>query len=254
MGLMSYSAAVPADRFADKDRRARAKRLVVLLGVLAAHCLLVLLLVLGRRAPEAIRVSSGLQVLSLDNKPGVPAKPAAARSVTPEPPKPAPAPTALTAPPPVMAGVAAGGVVGASVGVDGGCAMSAAIARAIEADAPAAAALLALPPEVRTSADAVMIWNSGWLSAPAADGSDGLLPVRQVIERVFAASETQCVEAKITGPQFIPISVGDRTMMLVVGSGDWAWKEMVESGSYGAGGVLDASRVAQGGNISETTK
>lgn len=245
MHAMSNSTAATALDAEKSERRARVKRAIVLLSVLAAHGLLVLLLVLSRRVPEAVRVPTSLQLLSLNDTPGIPAKPVAARSVTPDPPKPTPVPAPTSAPPSPTTGVAAAGVVGASVGVDGGCAMAAAIGRAIEADSPAVAALLALPPDVRTSADAVMIWNSGWLSAPATDGTDGLLPVRKVIEQVFAASEPQCVDAPMTGPQFIPVSVSDRTMMLVVGSGNWTWISMRESNRDGAEQHLDASGIAK---------
>lgn len=238
------------DRPGRREISARWRRRGVLLMVLAAHLLVMLFFVFARRLPEARPVESTLQLLSLKNTAGVPAKPAATRSVTPIPPKPVPAPVTLPAPPPPpIVGIAAGGVAGASVGVDGGCAMSIAIAQAIEATPAAIAALQALPPEVRSSADAVMIWNTGWLRSPTADGSDGLLPVRQVFEQVFAASAPQCTEAQVTGPQFIPVTVGDRTVMLVVGSGSWAWKNLLELESYDAKPRLDASQRTMSENI-----
>lgn len=230
------------DSFARLECSARWRRHGVLVLVLAAHLLVLLFFVLERRAPEARPIEATLQLLSLKNAPGKPAKPAAVRSVTPTPPKPVPAPVTLPAPPPPpVVGIAAGGVIGASVGVDGGCAMSIAIAQAIEGTPTAIAALQALPPEVRTSADAVMIWDTGWLRAPSADGSDGLLVVRHVIEKVFAASPPQCVETPVIGPQFIPVTVGDRTVMLVIGSGNWTWKNLVATESYGGKQRLDAS-------------
>lgn len=252
---MTISTVAADDRPGLRERYARWRRGGVLMLVLAAHLLVVLFLVLARRVPDARPVQATLQLLSLRNTPGAPAKPAAARSVTPAPPKPTPAPVTLpTPPPPPVIGLAAGGeVVGASVGVDGGCAMPTAIAKAIEGNPAAIAALQALPPEVRSKADAVMIWDTDWLRAPASDGSDGLLPVRQVIEQVFAASAPQCIEVPVTGPQFIPVTVSDRTVMLVVGSGNWAWKNLLDLKSYDTKQRLDASQRSKFKNVSNST-
>ena len=112
-------------------------------------------------------------------------------------------------------------------GAAGDCAALPLITQALVADPGALAAMLAAPPEVRSIADAVVLWNGGW--APAASTPDApLAPARAAIELGLRALPDACLDEKIAGPRLIPIADGDRTMFIAIGSGNWSWRQLVE--------------------------
>lgn len=224
------------------DPRARVKRRLTLAGVVAAHVLLVALLLGSRGGDTPYREGTSLKVLTISDTAGAPAA-AASKPLPAAAPEPRPSPVLLPAPPPQIGGSIAGATAGAGA-VDGGCAVAATIGHAIEADPQAIAALLALPPEARSSADAVNLWNGGWLQVPTVDGTDTLAPVRAIVEQAFAASDTACIDATNPGPQFIYVKVGDRTLTVVAGSGSWRWSDMLQSDSYDAKTAVDALNTA----------
>lgn len=82
------------------------------------------------------------------------------------------------------------------------------------------------PPETRSIADAIVMWNAGWLAS--AQGVDTPLgPVRALVEQTLAASDARCLDEPVMGPRLVPIPNGDRTMYLVFGSGTWTWRDLV---------------------------
>ena len=123
----------------------------------------------------------------------------------------------------------------ASGGGEGtGCAMAMVVARAITTNPEAMAALAVLPRDLRTEADAVMLWNGTWLSideppvVSLTSPEDLLGPLKQVVIDALVASPVECRDADTIGPQFIPIQEPGWTTMLVVGSGVWRWSSMVD--------------------------
>jgi hypothetical protein len=101
-----------------------------------------------------------------------------------------------------------------------------------------------LPPGIRTEADAVMLWNGGWIDvggAPTAAPmpvtvqkllppilqNDPLAPLKQTVVAAIAAVPPVCQDLGVTGPQLIPIAEPGRTTMLVIGSGMWKWTELI---------------------------
>ena len=106
------------------------------------------------------------------------------------------------------------------------CALAQQAAEAIERDPVAMAELAALPPGVRSPADAVMLWNGEWLNAGALPAGIDPDSLRRVVEQVVAAAPAECRETVSTGPQFIPVPEKERTTMLVIGSGAWRWSDL----------------------------
>ena len=139
-------------------------------------------------------------------------------------------------------------------GTGAGCGMAGVIGRAIAADPAAMAALDALPPGIRTEADAVMLWNGGWIDVGGAPvparpqslvpslvipspgssllakilESDPLAPLKQTVVAALAAAPAECRNLEVSGPQLIPITEPARTTMLVVGSGIWKWADLID--------------------------
>lgn len=108
-----------------------------------------------------------------------------------------------------------------------GCALARDAGRAIEQDPAAMAELGALPPAVRSASDAVMLWNGQWLEPGTLPATIDPGALRRVVTGVAAAAPEQCRLTATTGPEFIPVADGDRTVMIVVGSGIWQWADLV---------------------------
>lgn len=224
-----------------QQERLRLRRGLVLLAVVAGHVLLVALLLLARGAPTPVPVATGLQLFVLSAKSGASASPVAPKQTDAPAPPPRPSPIVLPVSPPKTGGGAAGSAAGAASATEGGCAITNTIGSAIESDPLAVAALLALPPEALSKADAVNLWNGQWLQVPAPDGTDSLAGIHVIVEQAFVESPTGCVEATLSGPQFIYVKAGDRTISLVVGSGNWRWADLTQKASYEETAPLDAS-------------
>lgn len=105
--------------------------------------------------------------------------------------------------------------------------MALSIARAIEADPAAMRVLADLTPDLRTAADAIMIWNGGWSRASVYPGGEIADPLRQVVMREVAAAPIECRESGMLGPQVIAVADRGWTAMLAVGSGVWRWADLL---------------------------
>ena len=203
------------------------------LAIVAAH-LLVLWLVLvltgfTGRAPARAKSLAVFDVSEVE-KPDAPAKPAEQVQVSKIQPQ-LLVPTVLTiAAPPAAAGS----------GTGQGCGMAGVLAKGISESPEAMAAVAALPKEVRSEADAVMLWNGAWLDTGQGSvlsavpvlseltGQDPVTALKTVILATLAAAPAECREVTSLGPQFIPIAEPGRTTMLVIGSGAWRWSSLIE--------------------------
>ena len=121
------------------------------------------------------------------------------------------------------AGVAGGGNV---------CQLSTDAAAAIQQDPMAMAELAALPPGVRSGADAVMLCNGTWFDQqiPVAAPTGAVLPsssLRLAIEKMVVAAPASCRDEAMVGPVFVPIPEGNRTTLLAIGSGAWRWSDLL---------------------------
>ncbi len=117
-------------------------------------------------------------------------------------------------------------------GEGAGCATALLVARAIAESPEAMAALAALPSNLRTEADAVMLWNGSWeLDSPSFDfltsSEEPFEVIKQVVIDALIASPAECLEVETSGPQIIPVQEPNRTTMLVFGSGVWRWSSVV---------------------------
>ena len=109
----------------------------------------------------------------------------------------------------------------------GGCAALPLIAQALVADPVALAAVRGAPPEIRSIADAVVLWNAGWAAA-ASTPDMPLAPARSVVEQSLLALPDNCLDEPVAGPRLVPVADGDRTMFVVIGSGNWTWRQLLD--------------------------
>lgn len=139
--------------------------------------------------------------------PALPSKVALAQS-PPEPPSTAPSPTAAAAP-------------------GGGCATLASVSAAINGDALATTGIRSAPQDLQSMSGAVVVWNAGW-SSGARGPDEPLQAVRRVIEATLRTIDSACLEEQVAGPRLVAIPIGDRSMYVVLGSGMWTWRQMLD--------------------------
>jgi len=118
----------------------------------------------------------------------------------------------------------------APLGAAGGCATLDLVVKSLTADPAVAAAAVSTPPNRRSIADAVVIWNAEWSDTASAPG-DPLGPARIVIEQSLRSVPDMCLDEPIAGPRLVPIPEGDRTMFLAIGSGNWTWRKLLTNPS-----------------------
>jgi hypothetical protein len=116
---------------------------------------------------------------------------------------------------------------GGGDGAAGGCALAQAVGDAIRTNSAAVAELEALPPQARTQADAVMLWDGQWKGSDTVTANETASVLRQVIEQAVRDAETECRETLVNGPQFIALPGPSRTTMIVIGSGQWHWVDLI---------------------------
>ena len=141
-------------------------------------------------------------------------------------------------PPPVMPSKMAGSkpiVAQESFSVDqeslllaegGGCSTLDLVAKSLRAEPAAVAGVARTPPEDRSVAGAVVIWNAGW-SETASAPAEPLGPARIVIEQNLRSIPDTCLDEPVAGPRLVPMPEGDRTIFLAIGSGNWTWRQLL---------------------------
>lgn len=192
-------------------------------GVILVHALLLALAMTLRSPERELPVRQSLTLISLAKNEAV-AKPA-----PPLPSKvPAPAPLAAVA---VKAEAAPQATAAPAVGES--CATLDNVSKAIVGDPAALSAVAEAPADVRSISDAIVIWNAGW--SPATDQTAQplapLAPVRSAVLASLAGTDQRCLDESVAGPRFVPIAVGDRTRLLVFGSGNWTWRAVTSDGA-----------------------
>lgn len=197
------------------------QRAVVLTTVLLTHILLIVLVLAtggGRKPPPA--AAGTMSVFSIANE-----SPAS----TPPPPPAMPSKIAEINLPLTELVVADQYDPNGTATPAGGCATLELISKAILAESDAVDAVLRAPPEVRSIADAIVVWNSGWGDAAASIDSP-LGPVRAAAEQSLRSVDKDCLNEPIAGPRLIAIPAGEKTTFIVFGSGNWSWAELLKDG------------------------
>jgi hypothetical protein len=116
----------------------------------------------------------------------------------------------------------------AAVGTPGpGCTTLELVRKAILADPVAVQSVLSAPPETRSIAEAVVLWNAGW-SDSAGSPESPLRPTRTAVQQSLSTLEQHCLDEAIAGPRLVPIPAGRGTMFVVFGSGTWTWRDVLE--------------------------
>jgi hypothetical protein len=194
----------------------RRNRAAALTFVVALHLCLIILALAARSATQPVQASPGaLTVVSIAN----------AASTTPPPPPPLPS-KIIEDNPVSQIVVAAEADSGPDAPAGSGCTTLEAVSKALLSDTEALGAVLAAPPDTRSIAEAIVVWNAGWSEATSSIEAP-LGPVRVAVTSSLSSVEDNCLDEPIAGPRLIPIPAGQRTMFVVIGSGNWSWRQLL---------------------------
>jgi len=131
-----------------------------------------------------------------------------------------------------------------AAGLGQDCEIGEALARAFTGHSVLRQALGDWSPVARSVSGAIMLWDGEWVAPEAGIAPESLeLIQRGVIEGIKAAPE-QCLDEPIAGPRFVivPADSGRNTVM-VVGSGNWSWRQILD---HDAQRLLNAPPAQQG--------
>ncbi|MCY7399013.1 MAG: hypothetical protein LH466_09300 [Sphingomonas bacterium] len=184
------------------------------------HAVLIAFFLLSSaRMPETVKPTTTIALIAINAE-----RPAAAK-----PPPPAlPAKIADTFKPITELSIPSDSDVDAPAGATGACSTQGAVLDALLSDPVVVETVRHSPPETRSIAKAIVIWNEGW--SPAAIAFDSPLgPVRANIEQSLGKIAGHCLDEPVAGPRLLPIPDGtdNGALFLVFGSGNWAWRALL---------------------------
>ena len=115
----------------------------------------------------------------------------------------------------------------ASAGGAVDCGMLQALQLRLRGDADALKALSSIPHLARSVANAVQLWDGDWASAGPLGGEGVLGPIRSAVVQTVRAASEACQMQQVRGPRLIAAPDGAGSIIVSVGSGVWAWKDLV---------------------------
>ena len=144
---------------------------------------------------------------------------------------PAPSEPDFTAEPdPATTGDVAATVVGAALSEAGvQCPLSGVLRETLERDEVLQASLANIPPQSRSVANAVLLWDGRWLHPERLGGRITIDIVRDAVAAGLEDASEACRAQVILGPVFLPIQSRSGPLVLAMGSGAWRWEDLLET-------------------------
>ncbi len=84
-----------------------------------------------------------------------------------------------------------------------------------------------VPTRSLSVAGALLLWDGHWVAPDATDAGSAML--RSIILREISAAKPECLAEVNPGPQFLFINGNDKTITVVIGSGQWRWGDLATS-------------------------
>jgi hypothetical protein len=242
---MAASVLATVRRFADHRgqaadwRQSRSERMSAAAIVLALHAATIALVMLSRSTPPT---AANVGLVAFDVKSGAipqphPAHlhPHIARVVAIASTPPLPIPLIEIAP---IAGVPAGpnaalftniSLQQTAVAMGAACDLTQPVQDALRHDQVVERQLPTIPADDRSVANAIVLWNAGWINAANAPTQAALATIRQAITQTITVSSAECRNQVQAGPRliYLPVSAG-KTLILALGSGRWTWQQLVD--------------------------
>lgn len=235
----------------------RSRRHLLILGSAIAHVAVVAALLLSPAPSQAVAEVSAISVSLFDGKALLPsARPPAAPSLAPPRRPPAFTEATLERPPPQPTDVepqyvevsdsepqllerdplqdpVALSVEAAAAANGQACQLTSWLQAALEKDPQVQGALALIPRPTRSVANAVMIWDGGWVTPPhAASGGVGVL--RMALLSGIKSAPAACQAQPIRGAELMTLTNGADTTVLAIGAGEWRWSDLVATANLPA--------------------
>ncbi len=219
----------PPARFGDNSK---SRRVAAIAFTLVLHGLAVLTVLLQFTQTAPARSSPSLT--TFDTAKEAAAHPTVHRTEQPQkviPPPPLP----FVAPPPEVDIPRISPVVAAMLdqaeaqASAGGCDLTAPVQAALQASDDVRRTLPAVPPDRRSVATAIAIWDQRWVQPDALLDARTLSTIRDTIIATIAAASPACRSQSQGGPRLLYVPVQSDTTVLAVGSGQWTWQQVADS-------------------------
>ncbi len=203
--------------------------------VLLLHAAVIALVMLSRSPKSAIE-KPGLTAFDIandgDHQSQRQTRPHRAQTVVPVPALAPPIHLAIIDPVqslPQISPIADLSLVGAPVAIEGGCDLTQPVQQALRQSDDVRRLLPAIPADRRSVANAVVVWNAGWIEAGAAPAQAAFATIRQAVTQVVTAASAVCRSQLQRGPRllYVPGATG-KTMVLGLGSGQWTWQQLID--------------------------
>jgi hypothetical protein len=88
-------------------------------------------------------------------------------------------------------------------------------------------ALPLIPRRSRSVANAVMLWDKGWVDGASLGGPAAVEPIHAVILQTIQAAPASCQMEIVRGPRLILVGDADGATVLAFGSGEWRWGDLL---------------------------
>ena len=95
-------------------------------------------------------------------------------------------------------------------------------------------------PRSRSVANAIMFWDGNWVNVPGAPPEDAVATLRRGILEGVRAAPPECLAQDVAGPRFISVDSSTGTIVLVVGSGNWRWEQLLAAEQDMSGSTIPA--------------
>lgn len=215
---------------AHRTAPSRRQQIAVLATAVALHAVLIALFFQQSVKVAPVVKPTSVAIVALDAERPVAAKP---------PPPTLPAKLAETFKPLIEFSFPVDSESDSPAGASGVCATPQVVLDALLLDPAALAAIRSAPPETRSVADAIVIWNEGWSPAALAPHTP-LFSVRVTMEQSLSAVIDGCLDEPVVGPRLLPVpdAGGTRTIFLVFGSGNWTWRALLTPALPATDGAL----------------
>ena len=104
------------------------------------------------------------------------------------------------------------------------CDVAGIVGKAVQGDPETLATLAAIDAVDSSVSRAVMMWDGAWV------GDEPLAQVHASLANAIAQASPACLAEPLAGPNFIFLDsqTGGKTIVLVVGSGNWRWQDVLD--------------------------
>ncbi len=116
--------------------------------------------------------------------------------------------------------------------IGGACDLTNPVQTVLQADPDVRAQLPTIPADQRTAANAIVVWNAGWLHADDAAAKSAYAAIRTAVAGAVLAAPDACRAQVQSGPRLVFLTDShNRTTVLALGSGQWTWQQVADTAS-----------------------